>query len=118
MACTQHCWQTEKLDLRPSDIKATDKDIRDFRRIRSQQRKTQLDHWQGTRLRKALLQINRALGSPWRIPLAGRAAVLGTYRSGAAVSARHGIGVATQFLEIFAEGICEMKMGGATTDDF
>jgi Sugar-transfer associated ATP-grasp len=103
MACTQHCWQTETLDLTPSAIKATDKDIRDFRRIRSQQRKTQLDHWQGTPLRKTLVQINRALGGPWRIPLAARAAVLGIYRSGAAVSARHGIGVATQFLEIFAE---------------
>ena len=103
MACTQHCRQTEKLDLTPSAIKATDKDIRDFRRIRSQQRKTQLDHWRGTRLRKALVQINRTLGSPWRIPLAARAAVLGTYRSGAAVSAQHGIGIATQFLEIFAE---------------
>ena len=103
MACTQHSRQTEKLDLTPSAIKATDKDIRDFRRIRSQQRKTQLDHWQGTRLRKYLVQINRALGSPWRIPLAARAAVLGTYRSGAAISAQHGIGIATQFLEIFAE---------------
>ena len=104
MARTQdHHRQIEKLDLAPSAAKATKKDIRDFRQIRSQQRRTQLDHWQGTRLRKALVQINRTLGSPWRIPLAARAAVLGTYRSGAAVSAQHKIGIATQFLEIFAE---------------
>jgi hypothetical protein len=104
MACPQERHrQIEKLNLAASATKATDNDIRDFRRIRSQQRKTQLDHWQGTGLRKTLVQINEALGSPWRIPIAARAAVLGTYRSGTAVSAQYGIGIATQFLEIFAE---------------
>ena len=95
--------QSEKVDLAASTTKATDRDLRDFRRIRSQQRRKQLDNWQGTRLRKTLIQINRALGSPWRIPLAARAALLGTYRSGTRVSAQHGIGIGTQLLEIFAE---------------
>src|SRR5262245_24398895 len=84
-------------------MKATDKDIRDFRGIRSQQRKKLLDHLQGTRVPRTLLQINRALGSPWRIPRAVQEAVRGTYRSGTAVSAQYGIGFATQFVEIFAE---------------
>jgi putative polysaccharide biosynthesis protein len=89
---------------------ATDKDLRDFRRILLQQRRTtQLDHWQGARLRKTLVQINRALGNPNRARLsiqrAVREAVLGTYRSGSAVSARHGIGIATQFLQIFAASV-------------
>ena len=94
----------KKLHLSSSATKATDKDIRDFRGIRSEQEKKAgrtLAVVPG--LRKTLVRINRALGSPWRIPLAARAAVLGIHRSGTAVSAQHGIGMTTQFLEIFAE---------------
>jgi putative polysaccharide biosynthesis protein len=88
-------------------LSATDEDVRHFRRIRVQQKRTQLDHWldhgPGTRLRKTLARINIALGNPGRILRAVQAAVLGTYRSGTAVAARHKIGIATQFLQIFAE---------------
>jgi Sugar-transfer associated ATP-grasp len=88
-------------------LSATDEDVRLFRRIRLQQKRTQLDHWlvhgQGTRLRKTLARTNRALGNPGRIMRAVQAAVLGTHRSGTAVAARHKIGIATQFLQVFAE---------------
>ena len=103
MALTQRRHSTTTLDLAPSATKATDKDIRDFRGIRSEHRRKQVELWQGARLRKTLVRINRALGSPWRIPLAARVAMLGIHRSGTAVSAQHGIGITTQFLEIFAE---------------
>jgi hypothetical protein len=94
---------------------ATDKDLRDFRQILSEQRKIEFDQWQrrevlsesrmgeAPRLRKTLGRINRAVGNPRRIQRAVQAAVLGTYRSGKAVSAQHGISIATQFLRIFAE---------------
>ena len=88
-------------------LSATNEDVRQFRRIRFQQQRTQLDHWldhgPGTRLRKTLARINRALGNPGRIVRAVQAALLGTYRSGAAVAARYKIGIATQFLQIFSE---------------
>ena len=71
-------------------LSATDEDVRQFRRIRFQQQRTQLDLWldhgPGTRLRKTLARINRALGNPGRILRAVQAAVLGTYRSGTAVA--------------------------------
>ena len=86
---------------------ATDEDVRTFQRIRFQQNRTQLDRWldggPGTRLRKTLARINRALGNPGRILRAVQAAVLGTFRSGTAVAARHKVGIATQFLQILAE---------------
>lgn len=88
-------------------LSATDEDVRHFRQIRFQQKRTQLDHWldhgPGTRLRKTLARINRALGNPGRIRRAVQAAVLGTHRSGTTVAARHKIGIATQFLQIFTE---------------
>ena len=88
-------------------LSATDEDVRHFRRIRLQQKRTQLDHWldcgPGTRLRKTLARINRALGNPGRIWRAVQAAVLGTYRSGTAVADRYKIGIATQFFQIFSE---------------
>lgn len=86
----------------PTIPTATDRDVRDFGRIRSQQRANELKA-QEVEPRKTLARINRALGHPWRIQRAVRAAALGTYRSGVAVSARHGIGLATQFLAILAE---------------
>jgi hypothetical protein len=87
----------------PAIPTATDKDLREFRWILSQQRRIQLDHWQGASLRKILRQLNRALGNPQRIQRAVQAAVLGTYRSGKAVSAWHGISITTQFLRILTE---------------
>ena len=85
---------------------ATAKNLWEFRRILiSQRRTTNLD--QCTRLRKTLVQINRAFGNPWRfwqnVQRAVQAAVLGTHRSGDAVSKRYGIGIASQFLQIFTE---------------
>jgi Sugar-transfer associated ATP-grasp len=94
-----------RLELRT--LSATDEDVRHFRQIRFQQKRTQLNQWlaqgPGTRLRKILARINRDLGNPGRIWRAFQAAVRGTYRSGTAVAARHKIGIATQFLQIFAE---------------
>jgi Sugar-transfer associated ATP-grasp len=88
-------------------VSASDEDVRHFRQIRIQQKRTQLDHWldhgPGTCLRKTLARINKALGNPGRFLRSVQAAILGTYRSGAAVAARHKIGIATQFLQIFAE---------------
>jgi hypothetical protein len=81
--------------------------VRRFRRIRLQQKRTELDHWldhgPGTRLRKTLARINRALGNPGRILRAFQAAALGIYRCGTAVATQHKVGIATQFLQIFAE---------------
>ena len=88
-------------------LSATDEDVRRFRRIRAHQKRTQVDQWldrgHGTRLRKNLVRINRALGDPGRIRRAVRAAVLGVSRSGSSVAARHQVGTATQFRQIFAE---------------
>jgi hypothetical protein len=96
-----------EVELALRTLSASDEDVQHFRRIRLQQKRTQLDHWldqgPGTRLRKALARINRALGDPGRIRRAVRAAVLGIRRSGTAVAARHKVGIATQFLQICAE---------------
>jgi hypothetical protein len=98
----------------PATPIATDIDLQDFRRILSQQRIAELDDWQGTRLRKTLAQINRALGNPNRILLGIQGAVLGTHRRGRAISARHGISIANQFLQIFGETV----RSGISLEDF
>jgi hypothetical protein len=60
----------------------------------------------------------RILGRPWRIKWriqrAIQAAVLGTHRYGKAVSARHGIGIVTQFVQILAES----TRSGISFDEF
>jgi hypothetical protein len=85
--------------------RATDEDMQRFRRILSQQ-KTSHQASQDNLLKKILVKINRAMGRPWRlrwsIHSAIEAAVLGTQRSGSAVSKRYGISIITQFLQLFA----------------
>src|SRR5437588_13033690 len=83
-------------------LTASDEDVRHFRQIRIQQKRTQLDHWldhgAGTCLRKTLARTNKALANTGRFLRAVQAATLGTYRSGTAAAARHKIAISTQFL--------------------
>ena len=78
--------------------------MRHFRRILQQ--KTSRPNSQDTLLQKTLVQI---IGRPWRlrwsIQRAIEAAFFGTQRSGTAVSARYGISIITQFLQLFAEAL-------------
>ena len=96
----------------PAIPTATEEDVWEFRRIRSQQNRSvqNLRDMRCTRLKRTLIQINRALGRPWRlrwsIQHAVRQSVHGTSRHGTAVSAQYGIGIVTQFRQIFAEALC------------